>query len=119
MSCIWWAGRACWFAGKIAYQVKGPRGDPVTRLQDKSHTTCLEWLPASHWQHCFISGTAHHKLRLYDVRAQKRPTLDISWRDARVTSLSAATNGELVWAGNAKGCMQVCKHHRVQAMAVA
>ncbi len=41
-----------------------------------------------------LVGTAKHKLYLYDPRVGKRPQLDVSWGEARVTALAAPEDGE-------------------------
>ena len=35
-----------------------------------------------------VVGTAYHKLRLYDLKAQKRPVLDISYKESPINCLS-------------------------------
>lgn len=41
-----------------------------------------------------LLGTAKHKLRLYDVRHGRRPVLDISFGEARITALAPESDGE-------------------------
>ena len=40
-----------------------------------------------------VVGTGHHKLRLYDVAAKRRPALEVAFGDARVTALAAQADG--------------------------
>lgn len=35
-----------------------------------------------------VTGTAYHKLRLYDLTAQKRPVLDISYKESPISCVS-------------------------------
>jgi hypothetical protein len=94
-------------AGQSISTLKPSRPDRATRLADLVWTTCLTWLsPAS----CdvLLTGTAYHKVRMYDARKQKRPVFELPWRDARVTCLAAQPDGHYVWAANARGCIQVC-----------
>ncbi len=41
-------------------------------------------------------GTAYHKLRLYDLKAQKRPVLDISYKESPITCVSVPAHERLV-----------------------
>lgn len=93
-------------SGQNISTLKPSRPDRVTRLADLVWTTCLTWLPPAS-QELLISGTAYHKVRMYDARAQKRPVFELPWRDARVTCLAAQPDGYYVWAANARGCIQV------------
>lgn len=54
-----------------------------------------------------MCGTAHHKVRLYDVESQKRPVVQVSWLDARVTAMSPSLQQGITWVANAKGFIQV------------
>lgn len=40
-----------------------------------------------------LVGTAKHTLRLYDVKHGRRPVLDISFGEARITALAPAADG--------------------------
>ena len=40
-----------------------------------------------------LVGTGKHRLRLYDVRAQRRPALDVEFGSARVTALAVEPSG--------------------------
>ena len=39
-----------------------------------------------------VVGTAYHKLRLYDLKAQKRPVLDFSYKESPITCVSVPTH---------------------------
>lgn len=90
-------------AGTKVHALKGARGDPQTRLQDKPWTTCIHWLPNGR----LVCGTAYHKVRLYDVEAQKRPLVEVAWLDACVTAVCPSLQQGVTWAANAKGFIQV------------
>ena len=95
--------------GKLVKRLKPPRAKGVLRWHDEPWTTCIQWLPQQQGSgQCFVCGTGHHKLRVYDARAQQRPVAEVAWRDARITALAVEHSGTRVWAANAKGCMQVC-----------
>lgn len=85
------------------HALKPTRGDPQTLLNDRPWTTCVQWLPKGQ----LLCGTAHHKVRLYDVEAQKRPVVQLSWLDASVTALSPTLEQGITWVANAKGFIQV------------
>lgn len=89
--------------GSQAHALKATRGDPQTGLNDRPWTTCVQWLPKSR----LVCGTAHHKVRLYDVEAQRRPLVQVAWLDACVTALSPTLEQDVTWVGNAKGFIQV------------
>jgi hypothetical protein len=54
---------------------------------------------------CCMCGTVlvQHKLWLYDMRAGRRPQLDLSWGEARITALAPEQSGKRVWASNGTG----------------
>ena len=41
-----------------------------------------------------LVGTGKSKLRLYDTKHGRRPVLDLTFGEARITSLAAEPNGE-------------------------
>ena len=65
------------------------------------HTTDLVWLPNSDTQ--LIEGTAHHAVRLYDVRAGKQPVMDASVGEHAVTSLAVGGDGLHFFAADVTG----------------
>ncbi len=60
---------------------------------------------------------AQHKLWLYDLRAGKRPQLDLAWGDARITGLAAEPGGARVWVANGAGQVEALEL-RAQRMQV-
>lgn len=50
-----------------------------------------------------VTGTAHHKLKLYDLRAGRRPQLAVEWGEARITALAPEPTGLRCWAANGTG----------------
>ena len=64
----------------------GGRGDG----QEKAQEEVSQQLP----QQRVLVGTGKHKLYLYDPRVGKRPQLEVSWGEARVTALAAQEDGE-------------------------
>ena len=58
--------------------------------------------PCAHVQ--VLVGTAKHRLRLYDVRAHRRPALDLEFGTSRVTSLAVEPDGECLL------CKVLCPH---------
>lgn len=86
------------------HQLKGAKPDAQTLLADAPWTTCMDSVSTSH----LLCGTAFHKIRLYDIGAQKRPVKQWSWLDARITAATAHSDGHMAWIANAKGYIQVC-----------
>lgn len=74
-------------------------------LTDKPGITAITHVPGSQGKR-IVTGTAVHKLRLYDIGAQKRPVAEISWGEGRVTAV-APENEHSVWAANALGLIQL------------
>lgn len=52
-----------------------------------------------------VVGTAYHKIRLYDLKAQKRPVLDISYKESPITCVSVPSLEKLIIIGNMYGDM--------------
>ena len=42
---------------------------------------------------CFVVGTAHHLVRLFDVRAHRRPVLQVDFGESRITALQPEPDG--------------------------
>ena len=53
-----------------------------------------------------LVGTAKHRLRLYDVRAHRRPALDLEFGASRITSLAVEPEGDCLF------CKVCCAHCR-------
>ena len=51
-------------------------------VKDIGFLSCSGSLPK------IVAGTAYHKLRLYDLKAQKRPVVDITYKDSPITCVS-------------------------------
>ena len=41
-----------------------------------------------------LAGTAQHKLWLYDLKAGRRPQMDLAWGEAKITALAPEPDGE-------------------------
>eukprot|EP00887_Chlorella_sp_A99_P000645 scaffold5.g645.t1 len=54
-----------------------------------------------------LVGTGYHRLRLYDAAAGKRPQMDISWGEARITALAVEGDGRRAWVANGAGQVEV------------
>ncbi|KAF5835052.1 hypothetical protein DUNSADRAFT_7996 [Dunaliella salina] len=71
-------------------------------LVDLPHLTAATFIPDPSNQ-LVVVGTIKHKLWMYDLRAGKRPQVEMEWGDARVTALVADPDGQRVWAANGLG----------------
>ncbi|MEW5300156.1 MAG: hypothetical protein WDW36_003107 [Sanguina aurantia] len=81
-------------------------------LTDLAHITALAFLPTPAPTspeepltdaRRVLVGTAKHKLWLYDTAAGKRPQLEVSWGECRITSVVAELDGSRAWASNGAG----------------
>ncbi|KAJ9515471.1 hypothetical protein QJQ45_016462 [Haematococcus lacustris] len=88
-------------AGAQVFAAKGAKPNRVGNV-DLPHLTAAVWLPDPPGK-LVLAGTVKHKLWLYDLRAGKRPQLDLSWGEARITALAAQADGCRVWAANGTG----------------
>lgn len=80
-------------------------------LTDLAHITALAFLPTptptspeepQTDARRVLVGTAKHKLWLYDTAAGKRPQLEVSWGECRITSVVSELDGEVgaaLWVG--------------------
>ncbi|CAJ0943476.1 unnamed protein product, partial [Mesorhabditis belari] len=50
-----------------------------------------------------ITGTGTHMIRMYDMRAQRRPVRQVEWMESPVTALSLSYRDHQVFAGNTIG----------------
>jgi len=64
-------------------------------------------MPAARGQ--VLVGTGKHRLRLYDVRPQRRPALDVEFGSARVTALAVDPSGAR--APRVKGLARSARSH--------
>ncbi|GMH44578.1 hypothetical protein BSKO_12530 [Bryopsis sp. KO-2023] len=90
-------------AQKITFKGKAP--DNPYGLTKRNWTTACAIVPNSDCN-LILVGTADHEVRLYDVRAGKRPVSKIEWRDARVMAMATESNGDNIWMANALGHME-------------
>jgi len=74
------------------YSAKGGKPNKVG-LVDKPWNSAIAFLPGSHGTRVVV-GTGHHKLRLYDVTVGKRPQMDVSFGEARITALAPEPDGQ-------------------------
>ncbi|GAB4816703.1 hypothetical protein N2152v2_003749 [Parachlorella kessleri] len=111
-------------AGQLVYAAKGGRPNKVG-LVDKPWNTALAFLPDvargaaptaagssqgssdSGSGNVLLVGTGYHKLRLYDVRAGKRPQAELAFGDARITALAPEPDGLRCWVGTGLGQLEV------------
>ena len=70
-------------------------------LRTPVHTTDLVWLPDSDTQ--LVEGTAHHAVRLFDVRVGKQPVVNVSSGEHAVTSLAVSGDGLQLIAADVTG----------------
>ncbi|PRW58950.1 WD repeat-containing 74 [Chlorella sorokiniana] len=54
-----------------------------------------------------LVGTNYHKVRLYDSAAGKRPQMEMSWGEGRITALAVEPDGQRCWVGNGQGQLEV------------
>lgn len=90
--------------GQLSFAAKGGKPSKLG-LVDRPWNTALCFLPdaaaaaaasgdgSGSSGHVVLAGTGHHKLRLYDVRAGKRPQADLSFGEARITALAPEADG--------------------------
>ncbi|KAK9829390.1 hypothetical protein WJX72_005540 [[Myrmecia] bisecta] len=86
------------------YLAKGNKPNRIG-LVDKPWNAAVAFLPGPD-SNKIMTGTGHHKLRLYDMR-QRRPALDIAFAESRVTALAPEADGARCWASNGKGQVEV------------
>ncbi len=70
---------------------KGAKPD-MLGLVDKPWDAALAYLPGGDEKRVVV-GTGYHKLRLYDVRAQRRPVMEVGFGEARVTAVAPDHDG--------------------------
>lgn len=63
------------------------------QLTKRNWTTSCAIVPQSACK-LVMAGTADHEVRLYDIRAQRRPVFKLDWRESRVTAMAAEANGK-------------------------
>ncbi|KAG2494266.1 hypothetical protein HYH03_007621 [Edaphochlamys debaryana] len=84
----------------------GKAGKPSrSGLQDLAHVTAVSYVPGKDDQ-VILVGTAKHKLWLYDMRAGRKPQAEVVWGEGRITALLPEQDGQRVWVGNGRGCVE-------------
>ncbi|KAK9915387.1 hypothetical protein WJX75_008542 [Coccomyxa subellipsoidea] len=71
-------------------------------LVDLPWCSAVAFMPGSESLKVLV-GTGKSKLRLYDTKHGRRPVLDLTFGEARITCLAAETSGKRVWVANAAG----------------
>ena len=80
--------------GKATWRARGGRPDPRTGLMDPPWTSACAFVPGSGCRR-IVAGTGHYKLRLYDLDHGRRPKLEVTWDEARVTAVCPAPDGKV------------------------
>ncbi|CAL8468436.1 g7976 [Coccomyxa elongata] len=75
-------------------------------LVDPPWCSAVAFLPGSDNSKVLV-GTGKSKLRLYDTKHGRRPVLDLTFGQSRITSLAAEPDGNRVWVANAAGQIEV------------
>ncbi|BDA43611.1 probable WD repeat-containing protein 74 at C-terminar half [Coccomyxa sp. Obi] len=75
-------------------------------LVDPPWCSAVAFLPGSDNSKVLV-GTGKSKLRLYDIKHGRRPVLDLTFGQSRITSLAAEPDGNRVWVANAAGQIEV------------
>jgi len=99
--------------GTQTYAAKGGKPDKVG-LVDKPHNTAIAFLTKSSnadddgRQHVLV-GTHKHKVRLYDPAAGKRPQMDLSFGETRITAIAPepGSDGNRCWVATGMGQLEV------------
>ncbi|KAL4424916.1 hypothetical protein ABPG77_009645 [Micractinium sp. CCAP 211/92] len=104
-------------SGELAFAFKGGKPNMVG-LVDRPWNTAVAFLPPASPSSStegsssapgsrLLVGTGHAKVRLYDAEAGKRPQMELTWGDARITCLALEPDGQRCWLGNGKGRIEV------------
>ncbi|KAF8063103.1 WDR74 [Scenedesmus sp. PABB004] len=104
--------------GARLWQAKGGKPD-MLGLVDRAFTTALACLPAAPGAAAaaeaggggaapapalrFVAGNASSKVHVYDTAAGRRPQLEVTFGETRVTALAPEPSGARVWAANGTG----------------
>lgn len=100
------------------FQAKGGKPNRVGNV-DLAHGTAVTFLPGPTGSGAagqqVLVGTVEHKLWLYDMRAGKRPQMDLAWGESRVTAFAPEADGGCCTCASALGptlhmvsCMCTC-----------
>jgi ribosome biogenesis protein NSA1 len=87
---------------KPVFQAKNVCPDNL-QLRVPVWVTQLCFVPPVHSSSLVAVGTGHHHVRLYDIRAQKRPVYSTEFGDSPITAMDVVPNGRDVIIGNSKG----------------
>ena len=87
------------------FNAKGGRPNKVG-LVDRPWNTAVAFSPPSQGKNIFV-GTGHHKVRLYDTDVGRRPQMEFSFGESRITSLAVEEEGRRCWVSNAVGQIEV------------
>ncbi|KAI6206684.1 WD repeat-containing protein 74 [Aphelenchoides besseyi] len=74
----------------------------------KESSLCLRkpiWVSAIRFtdSKLICTATGHHQLRLYDLKAQRRPVQDVEWLQEPITAISTTYRPEQLIVGNTRG----------------
>ncbi|KAL6780971.1 hypothetical protein ACKKBG_A09235 [Auxenochlorella protothecoides x Auxenochlorella symbiontica] len=100
--------------GGVAFAGRGGKPSRVG-LVDRPWNTALAFLPPSPAPAGeeepagarLVVGTGHHRVRLYDTAAGRRPQLDVGWGEAKITALASEPSGARCWVANGQGQIAV------------
>ena len=86
---------------KMAYKAKPP---PENWLGYRAPpwVSAIAYLPDESNEKLLV-GTGEHRLRLYDVRADKRAVMDLDVGETTITALACSHDGAYAYVGNARG----------------
>jgi hypothetical protein len=74
------------------FQAKGGKPNHIG-LVDPAHVTAAAWAPGGR-EDVVVVGNAEHKVCVYDLKAGRRPQLELSWGKSPITALAAGQDGE-------------------------
>lgn len=87
------------------FVAKGGKANKVG-LSDRPWNSAVAFFPGTNGAKVWV-GTGYHKIRLYDSTAGKRPQLELSFGDARITALAPEPDGQRCWVADAQGRLEV------------
>ncbi|XP_065840666.1 WD repeat-containing protein 74-like [Oscarella lobularis] len=90
--------------------MNGKKFEPIFRAKnvrnDRLDLRVPVWVTAVAFQNdsTLVTGTAHHQVRVYDTKAQRRPVLSVEHGDASITTIDTCPrDGNAVVMGNGHG----------------
>ncbi|KAK9810634.1 hypothetical protein WJX73_006012 [Symbiochloris irregularis] len=89
------------------FAARAPKGNPMTP-QEPPWATAIAAVPGQ-GGNCFVVGTAHHHIRLFDARAHRRPVCNVNFGESRITALQPEPTGDRCWVGNGMGKLELLK----------